>query len=99
MNGVTEAMGQLILAFLAPEMCNDFNLTSGTDFGMACEVVMEATSTPCEYEDSTGCYWNANIRGNGLGLSFVAFEVWDETKENETHLLIYEDRSISVYID
>jgi hypothetical protein len=27
---------------------------------------------PCEYEDSTNCYWNAKERGNGFGHSFVS---------------------------
>ena len=26
---------------------------------------------PCEPEDSTNCYWNAQQMGNGLGTSFV----------------------------
>ena len=27
--------------------------------------------TPCEFEDSTNCYWNATTQGNGLGNSFI----------------------------
>lgn len=27
--------------------------------------------TPCEFEDSRNCYWNASERGNGQGSSFV----------------------------
>ena len=27
--------------------------------------------TPCPTEDSTGCYWDASIRGNKVGQSFV----------------------------
>jgi hypothetical protein len=26
---------------------------------------------PCEYEDSSLCYWDAQTRGNGLGTSFA----------------------------
>lgn len=26
---------------------------------------------PCEYEDSTRCYWNAGKRGNRIGMSFI----------------------------
>jgi hypothetical protein len=29
---------------------------------------------PCEWEDSTGCFWDAQERGNGLGRSFVALD-------------------------
>lgn len=30
-----------------------------------------AAATPCPAEDSTGCYWDAGTRGNGIGTSFV----------------------------
>jgi hypothetical protein len=29
------------------------------------------TLTPCEHEDSRNCYWDADERGNGEGVSFV----------------------------
>lgn len=29
------------------------------------------TRVPCEYEDSTGCVWDARHMGNGIGRSFV----------------------------
>ena len=25
----------------------------------------------CEFEDSTNCFWNAQVQGNGIGESFV----------------------------
>ena len=25
----------------------------------------------CDTEDSTNCYWDANVRGNGAGNSFI----------------------------
>lgn len=28
----------------------------------------------CPTEDSTGCYWDASIRGNGEGHSFIALD-------------------------
>lgn len=28
--------------------------------------------TPCRYEDSNNCFWDAQNRGNGIGNSFVA---------------------------
>lgn len=28
---------------------------------------------PCQTEDSTSCYWNAQEQGNGKGISFIAF--------------------------
>lgn len=27
---------------------------------------------PCEQEDSSACYWNAQTMGNGQGHSFIA---------------------------
>lgn len=27
--------------------------------------------SPCEFEDSTNCYWAANVQGNGSGESFI----------------------------
>lgn len=27
---------------------------------------------PCQYEDSTWCYWDAGARGNGQGHSFIS---------------------------
>lgn len=29
------------------------------------------TLSPCEYEDSSNCYWNGAEQGNGIGASFV----------------------------
>lgn len=29
---------------------------------------------PCENEDSDNCYWNAEMRGNGEGVSFVTID-------------------------
>lgn len=29
------------------------------------------TNVPCPTEDSIGCYWDADIRGNGEGTSFI----------------------------
>ncbi len=31
---------------------------------------------PCEYEDSTNCYWNASTQGNGRGQSFIDVAGW-----------------------
>lgn len=27
--------------------------------------------TPCEHEDSSDCHWSAQVRGNGVGDSFL----------------------------
>lgn len=27
--------------------------------------------SPCESEDSSNCYWAANVQGNGSGESFI----------------------------
>jgi len=32
--------------------------------------VREFPETPCVTEDSTNCFWDATIHGNGLGRSF-----------------------------
>lgn len=38
-------------------------------------LTMLALSTPCEYEDSNNCYWDATTAGiNGIGHSFTATE-------------------------
>lgn len=29
-------------------------------------------TTPCKFEDSNNCYWDADVRGNGEGHSFYA---------------------------
>lgn len=33
------------------------------------------TNTPCEYEDSVNCYWDAGSMGNGSGHSFIVRQV------------------------
>lgn len=30
-----------------------------------------ALTTPCQYEDSNNCYWDAQSNGNGQGSSFI----------------------------
>lgn len=30
-----------------------------------------ATLPPCQFEDSTNCYWDATTMGNGTGTSFI----------------------------
>jgi len=30
--------------------------------------------TPCATEDSTNCHWDASVRGNGTGHSFIDLE-------------------------
>jgi len=32
-------------------------------------------TTACEYEDSTDCFWNARVRGNGEGHSYYAVQM------------------------
>ena len=32
----------------------------------------DQVAPPCRYEDSTGCYWDAQARGNGLGHDVVS---------------------------
>lgn len=35
------------------------------------EVSPDPLSTPCATEDSLGCFWDADVQGNGQGSSFV----------------------------
>lgn len=48
-------------------------------------------TTPCEYEDSSDCYWDAGTSGNGVGDSFyavrtepgvVCIRYWDVPADN-----------------
>lgn len=32
-------------------------------------------SSPCKYEDSSNCFWDATIQGNGKGRSFYSIKV------------------------
>lgn len=32
-------------------------------------------SSPCKYEDSSNCFWDATIQGNGTGRSFYSIKV------------------------
>lgn len=41
-------------------------------FMLLCPAQFDAVFPPCEYEDSTMCYWDAEERGNGQGRSFVS---------------------------
>lgn len=41
----------------------------------------------CETEDSTNCVWNAQIQGNGRGVSFVAVTIPMTEKEVLVSLL------------
>lgn len=36
-------------------------------------IIGNADLRPCETEDDTWCYWDAQVRGNGEGQSFIAF--------------------------
>ena len=38
---------------------------------IAADVPAVVVLMPCQSEDSTDCYWNAQERGNGRGRSFV----------------------------
>lgn len=41
-------------------------------FGTVSQAVVSDTGLiACEYEDSTNCFWNADVQGNGVGESFV----------------------------
>lgn len=36
-----------------------------------CDLAAAIAATPCEWEDSADCFWNARATGNGAGMSFV----------------------------
>lgn len=44
---------------------------SGRVIERAASEVRTITLTPCEYEDSRNCYWDADVAGNGEGVSFI----------------------------
>ena len=37
--------------------------------------IAAAAGQPCRYEDSVNCYWDARLRGNGLGHSFYSVRI------------------------
>lgn len=38
-------------------------------------VIRTALNTPCQYEDSTNCFWDAGASGNNKGHSFYSIKV------------------------
>ena len=46
-------------------------------------------STPCEYEDSPNCYWNAEVAGNGDGHSFYSITAWNAKHTRLLQCTIY----------
>lgn len=36
-------------------------------------------TSPCQYEDSRNCFWDATVQGNGNGHSFYAIRVGNKT--------------------
>jgi hypothetical protein len=37
--------------------------------------IRHAVTTPCPYEDSMNCYWDAGTAGNGRGHSFYSIRI------------------------
>jgi hypothetical protein len=60
-------------------------LAGGLSLGWAHEASAQGddmpkwSQTPCEYEDSTNCFWDAGEQGNSKGHSFFAIKVGDST--------------------
>lgn len=46
-----------------------------SDLERARDRVRSVSSTPCQFEDSADCRWDARSRGNGSGASFVTVRV------------------------
>lgn len=42
----------------------------------AASAVLACYNTPCEQEDSTNCYWDARVQGNGRGTSSLRLLLW-----------------------
>lgn len=40
----------------------------------ACALVPSPALPPCAAEDSDNCFWDATVRGNGEGRSFVSLD-------------------------
>lgn len=38
---------------------------------IAATIAAFAYTAQCDTEDSTNCYWDANVQGNGTGNSFI----------------------------
>lgn len=60
--------------------CDEAYLYPETAGAKMCEVPHTAAwmTTPCEQEDSTNCYWDAQSFGNNAGHSFYSITVGDE---------------------
>ncbi len=53
--------------------CRSHGWTVRPHFTIDPHNVLRATDfRPCREEDSNGCFWNADVQGNGRGTSFVA---------------------------
>lgn len=58
-----------------PTVAAEDTLALPADGGMVDPAsIMAALATPCAQEDSTNCFWRADLRGNGIGDSFVNIE-------------------------
>jgi hypothetical protein len=56
--------------------------------------ILSAVLPPCESEHSEYCHWDASVRGNGQGASFVTFR-----PDAYTVVWIYSDGTMSTYVD
>ena len=60
-----------------------FCIIAGTAYADGTDCPAPVVLTPCQYEDSTTCYWDAQRMGNGTGQSFIDVDgityEWDGT--------------------
>lgn len=50
--------------------CRTTMPTTGTAV-VRCSANWSKRLRPCPTDDSSNCYWNARVRGNGLGTSYI----------------------------
>ena len=60
-------LGMLTAAVISQSTGHD-----SSDFDKARNRVHKYANTPCQYEDSVNCHWNARTQGNRKGVSFTA---------------------------
>lgn len=66
-------MGRTIIASLAAAVA--FTATPAVAEAPEVPRVQKWMVTPCQSEDSVGCYWDAKRMGNGEGRSFYTFRL------------------------
>jgi hypothetical protein len=63
------------LATPVTALADDEPATDTGYWGLSVPHYQRYLTTPCQYEDSVGCYWDARTMGNGEGHSFYAIPI------------------------